>query len=220
MSNFISRGLKKAGIRIDSHTFGNLLKNVAPALAFTPVGVIGAGIAGAVGGKLRGESTGQALKSGVSNAAIGGTAKLASGAIRGALAHGAPGALPSAAPGGGIPIPADANLTGAVIPSGTAPIGTGGQGLGIKGAIGKVGGFIEKHPTATAMGLQSIGNLATSGTQNRIQGAQASLLEQEVAEAERRRKNQLELAPAYGALGTALGQSIAQPVAPNPYGAR
>lgn len=218
--SWLSKGLKKIGVRIDSHTLGNLVKNVSPALAFTPVGVIGAGLAGAVGGKLRGESTGQALKSGVSNAAIGGTAKLASGAIKGALAHGTPSAVPSVAPGGGLPIPADANLTHAVIPSGTAPIGSGGPGLGIRGAIGKVGGFIEKHPTATAMGLQSIGNLATAGTQNRMQSAQATLLEQEVAEAERRRKNQLELAPAFGSLGTALGQSLAQPVATNPYGAR
>jgi hypothetical protein len=75
--------MKIGPIRFDKHTLGNLIKNVAPALAFTPLGVLGAGAAGALGEKLRGGSTGSALKSGLSNAAIGGAGKLGAGIFKG-----------------------------------------------------------------------------------------------------------------------------------------
>lgn len=76
--------MKFLGIRLDSHTLGNLIKNVSPALAFTPLGLAGAGAAAALGGKLRGESTGQAIRSGLSNAAIGGGVRLGAGVLKGA----------------------------------------------------------------------------------------------------------------------------------------
>ena len=77
--------MKIGPIRFDKHTLGNLVKNVAPALAFTPLGVLGAGAAGALGEKMRGGSTGSALKAGLSNAALGGAGKLAAGAAQGGI---------------------------------------------------------------------------------------------------------------------------------------
>lgn len=211
--------LKKAGIRLDSHTLGNLIKNVSPALAFTPVGALGAGLAAAGGGLLRGESVGQAAASGLKNAAIGGTAKAATGLVRGALQQGASSASAigdAGVPGSHIATGADFGIK--LPASAGAP---GSQGLPGSGFLSKAGGFIEKHPTAAAMGLQSVGNLATAGAQNRAANAQATLLEQQAGENEydrqRRRQRDLELAPLYGQLGSALGTSLGRPVAANPY---
>lgn len=91
--------MKFLGIRFDKHTLGNALKNVAPALAFTPVGALGAGVAAFAGGKLRGESTGRALKSGASNALIGGAGKVGKGIFDAARMTGDLSGVLSSAPG-------------------------------------------------------------------------------------------------------------------------
>lgn len=208
------------GIHLDKRSVGNLIKNLAPALAFTPVGALGAGIAAGVGGLARGENLKTAALSGVKNAAIGGGLKAGAGALRGALNGGAAsggGVSVPAAPGG-IPIPASANFTGTQIPSGTGLVGGGGPGI-----LSKSLGFIKENPSASAMGLNAIGGLATSGAQNRAANAQAGLLEQEqdqnAYDLLRRKKRDEELDPLYGGLGTALGQSLSRPIAPNPYAA-
>lgn len=225
-------------IRFDSHTLGNLAKNLAPAVAFTPAGMVGAGLLGAVGGLARGEKVGRALKSGVSNAAIGGGLSAAAGKIglgQGARSGaeffhlpGAPsaptpdtqiGAVPgpsSMASGGGSAVTNGAIQTGASagLPGATVP---GGQG----NAVGRLLGFAEAHPNATAGALQGAGSIIGSTAENRLRNAQADTLEQQAGETrydfERRKMRDQQLAPVWGALGTGGAQGYAG-IAKNPYG--
>jgi hypothetical protein len=62
-------------IRFDSHTLGNLVKNVSPALAFTPLGLAGTAGASFLGDLGRGKNVGQAALGAAGNVAIGAGAR-------------------------------------------------------------------------------------------------------------------------------------------------
>lgn len=122
---------------------GNLVKNVSPLLAFTPLGALGAGVAGGVGGLIRGEGVGRAALSGLSNAGIGAGARTGVNALRGAFGGGA-GASAAAPPMGGGAVP-------------SAPVPGGGPGL-----FGNAGAGIT--PGSGAGGLPPLQGLGASST--------------------------------------------------------
>lgn len=217
----ISKFLK--GIRLDSHTLPNLLKNVSPALALTPLGLAGTAAASFAGDLGRGKNVGEAAVGAGKNALTGAGVRAGVGALRGALQKGASSALPSTTYTQGL--------------DGTFANAANGARVGTEAAapLTHAGNFIDKasdfgggalkaaihNPTATAMGLNAASNLATAGTQNRAASAQADLLEgqreENAYELARRKQRDLELDPAFMGLGTALGQSLARPTATNPY---
>lgn len=90
------------------------------------------------------------------------------------------------------------------------------------GRVGSTGGrvlsFAEKHPNAAAGVLQGVGNMIGSGAENRLNEAQAEILEQRADESaydfEQRKRREAELAPLWSALGTTVGK---RPIAANPY---
>lgn len=233
MSRF-SRFLdKRLGVRFDRNTLGNLVKNVAPAVAFTPAGVLGAGAMGALGESLRsGSNLGDIAKAGLSNAAIGGGAKAGYGALRSLASGGSGGAAASAsAPdmGGYRPfgIRDGARMANVAPAAETASAGRGGFSLAsaAKGA-GRVarsaGSFMKENPEASAMGLRGLGQLATAGAANRREDAELRLLEaraQEIEDAEERRKRQEEqIAAILGPYFQGVMQRGPGRVAANPYG--
>lgn len=187
-------------IRFDKHTLGNVAKNVAPALAFTPAGVLGAGLLATAGGLGRGESLGHAALSGVENAAAG--AGLASAAGKFGIGQGAragfglgghaaeaapsiagPSALPGVATQGGLGhgFVGEEALDGA---SGAAPSVPHSLTQRLASSGGKVLSFAEQHPNATSGALQALGGLSGAGSENRARNAQASLLEQQNTESQ------------------------------------
>jgi hypothetical protein len=107
------------GIRFDSHTLPNLLKNVAPVAGTViggPFGLAAAGGLSALGDLGRGKNIGEAVRGGLGNAALAGAGQ----AVGGALGyHGGLGSLTS---GGDAP-----TVTGPTAPTPTTPIpGAGG----------------------------------------------------------------------------------------------
>jgi hypothetical protein len=207
-------------IRFDKHTLGNLAKNLSPALAFTPVGALGALALSTAGDLSRGKNIGESLKGGLKNAAIGSGAKMGLNAAKGALSHlggsGVSAAVPNAATAthGGLTLSSVPNLT-SITQQAVDPRSI----LEKAGSVGgKILGFAEEHPNATAGALSAVSNLSTSGARNRIANAQADLLEKQAGETEydfqRRKERDAAYAPLWGTLGSAYGQS---PVAGNPY---
>ena len=87
-------------------------------------------------------------------------------------------------------------------------------------ALGDVGGFVQKNPTAVGMGLQGLGSLASAGSENRMNDAQAELLEQRADETaydfEQRKRREAALEGLWSPLGSAIGSSYAG-IAANPY---
>lgn len=208
---------------------GNLVKNVSPFLALTPVGALGAGVAAVAGEGIRNKKAnfGDLAKAGITNATLGAGLDKGVGLLKGASSGGAPAV---ASPGGAIPAPTSSNV---------GPLG-GGFGapplqpitkvpsvnLGSvpkPGFLSRAATFASDHPNAVGMSLQGVGNLATAGTENRINEANARLLEQKLGESDyefqQRRARDLALEPLRRALAQQLGTSIGTPktVAPNPY---
>ncbi len=63
---------KHFGVRLDSHSLGNLVKNASPALAFTPAGFLGAALTSVAGDALRGKKDiGGVLRGALTNASLG-----------------------------------------------------------------------------------------------------------------------------------------------------
>lgn len=192
-------------IRFDKHTLGNLVKNLSPALAFTPLGPLGAAGASALGDVARGKhNIGGILRGALTNATIGTAAKAGYGAIRGAM-NGAPQVAAAGAPAPVAPTVAGPGPLSAAA-SGTPPLapisaGVGGVPASVTsaataapsspGIVRSALSFAEKNPTAVGMGLQGLGQIATAGSENRLQNAQAGALEQQgalTAEQQQRRK--------------------------------
>lgn len=260
--SWLSKAL--SGIHFDSHTLGNLAKNVSPLLAFTPLGLPGTAALAALGEAGRGHANlGDMARAGLSNAAIGGGVRGGVGLLRNAIGGDAAGAAggsvgssaeaagtPSVAPSVSNPL-ADIESHGIpgvqVTPSASAFAGgvnsqvagaaTGGasggladgsfSGLGaasgtgagtnaagsdpsgfLRRAVGGVGSFIEKNPTATAMGLQGLGSLATSGARNRLANTEADAADYDLQSKKRRDSYLAQYLAQYGA---------PRAVAPNPY---
>lgn len=83
-----------------------------------------------------------------------------------------------------------------------------------------VGSFAKNNSTAVGMGLQGIGNLASAGSENRLNDAQADALEQRTNETaydfEQRKRREEALKGLWSPLGSAIGSSYAG-IAANPY---
>lgn len=202
-------------IRFDNRTLGNLIKNGAIAGGTAlggPLGLAVAGAGSAAGQKALGGSWKDAAGAGLKGAATAGTLHAGMGAAKGLLNHGA-GSAASAAPGA---------LPNSTIPSGTGLVGGGDPGFAghALSAGGKALKFAEAHPNATAGALNAVSGLATAGSQNRMAGAQADLLEKQAEETEyefqQRKARDAALAPTWSALGSTIGGNYAN-VAANPY---
>lgn len=224
-------GLHFPKIHLDSHTLGNLVKNLSPAAALVPgVGVVGAGLLSAAGDLARGKNVKQAALGGVENAALGGgLASLAGKAGIGTGAHlgfglgGAQTATPAVNIG---PLPG-ASAMG--VPGGVGPAsgltetvaGTPGNFAGHLLSAGKgLAGFAEAHPNATSGALQGLGSITSSGSENRLRNAEAAQLEQKTGETQfdfdARKRREAALAPIWSSLGTSIGSGYPG-VAKNPY---
>lgn len=224
-------------IRFDKHTLGNLAKNVAPAVAFTPAGILGAGLLATAGGLGRGESLGHAALSGVENAATG--AGLASAAGKFGLGQGAragfglgghaaeaapsiggPSALPNVATQGGLGhgFVGEEALDGA---SGAAPSVPPSLTQRLASSGGKVLNFALEHPNAASGALQAVGGLATSGSANRAQNAEAARLEQQNTESQydfdQRKRRAALYAPIFANAGSPGAPTGYSAVGRNPY---
>lgn len=209
-----------------------MLKNVAPLAAFTPLGVVGAGLLGAAGELGRGKNIGQAARAGLSNAAIGAGATSVAGHFGvGPGTHLGLGLGGHAAPVASTVPPAPANPL--LSPNGNLnPIQAGVRGVpatvtatppsgGILGAGKGLLNFAEEHPTAAGMALQGVGNIATADSENRLRNAQAARLEREIGESEydfqQRKAREAQYHDLWAPLGTAFGSGLSRGVAPNPY---
>lgn len=123
---------------------------------------------------------------------------------------GAFGAAPAAS-GPSTSMGALSNAAGGVHPGAAAP-----QMAQAPGAIKKTASFLGDHSNAIGMGLQGLGQLSTSGAQNRMAKTQADAMQYEL---EQRRKRDLALEPLRRALAGQMDQLTkgSGPVAPNPY---
>lgn len=165
--------LSRLGIRLDSHTLGNLVKNLSPAAGLLggPAGLLAAGGASALGDALRGKTP--SLSNAVTNAGLGAGLNSGVGYLKslGQAGESAAGAAASAAPEAGgeralmhpSPFP---SVTPPVTPPAAPP----------PSALSRLGSFIEKNPAADAAGLQGLGKIATAPAENEASRAQARLL--------------------------------------------
>lgn len=177
-------------VHIDSHTLGNLAKNLAPAVAFTPLGVLGAGALAAGGEFARGGNVKSALTSGLENAGIGGGLAAAAGGLGigsgarigfgiGQGAAGGAGAASTAAPSASVAPAAGSGFDESAVTGLNASSGglaTTGQSVGSRLAAlpGQALSFAEAHPNAAAGTLQGIGAIANRGAQNNLLNAQTA----------------------------------------------
>ena len=196
--SWLSEGLKNLGVRFDSHTLGNLVKNLAPVAGTViggPLGLAAAGGMGAVGELGRGGNLSDALKAGLSNAAIGGAGQLAGSTLFGY--HGGLGGLggigggASSAGGAALPssIPLQTGMSGGLSPSSfgaaSGAVGSGGGSAlssaiplqtGMSGGLsssplGVTGSIGASAPSGGGTGLlSSIGSFAKNNP-NAISGA-------------------------------------------------
>lgn len=200
---------------------GNAIKNVSPALAFTPLGILGAGAAGALGRAIQpGAKLGDIVKSGVSNAAIGGGARGGMAALRSAFAPSSSAAGTVAATGGvspasvpGVTSAIPDSALGITTPT-TAPAAGGG-------ALRTIGSFLKDNPNAVAGGLEGLGRLGTMGSENAYRNAETDALRQNTSmnqyELEQKKRQAAALEPLLRALMGQMGTNTPYTVAPNPY---
>lgn len=227
-------------IRFDDRTFSNLARN-AGTIGGAAIGGP-AGLALAAGGSALGRATakganfGNIVGAGVRGAGEAGALRLGTGAVRGLLNAGGS-SVPSVAGGAGElgETALDRLPTGLTPSIGTTPTaapngildalgGSGGTATRSPGlfrsALNTTGSFVKNNPTAAAMGLQAAGNLATAGAENRMNDAQADLLEQRRDETaydfQKRRERDLALAPLWSQLGSTFASNNSN-IAKNPY---
>jgi hypothetical protein len=218
MSNWLANA---TGVHISPHRsyinrdqMGNALKNIAPAAFLIPgIGTAAAmglgGLGSAFGrGIQHGANIGNILGQGLSGAAIAGGGAQGMNALRGAFAPSSVTAAPSgfaSAPGGGWQaIGAQAGDSGPGLAS------SFGQGLGH--AASGVAHFAKEYPMAVSGGLQGIGAIANSGSENRLRNAQADAMQRQADESDyefqQRKARDLALEPLRRALAAQIGQSI------------
>lgn len=207
---------------------GNLVKNLAPITALTPLGVLGAGVLGAAGEGIRNKNAkfGDVLRAGVTNAGIGAGAKSLATKF-GVLGQSAPKvATETIKLSGDIPgVSVIGGPSGPVTPGATIEaLGSNPPTHGILNTVSRAGGkalkFADDHPMAASMALGAVGDLATADSQNRLRNAQAENLEQQAGETrydfERRKRRAEQMAPMWSALGSGFQPSSTR-IAPNPY---
>lgn len=224
MASWLSKHL---GIHLDSHTLGNVLKNVSPALAFTPLGLAGTAAASAIGDLSRGKNIGQAALGAGENVALGAGARTGAGFLRNALNPTAnPSVLTGALPGpsslatqavDGAPALAGTSAPSAGLPALSTPVPPSGFADKLTSAAKGVGSFIKDNPTAAGQIGSAAGNLVTAGPRNAEATAQTGLLRQQLEQNQydlaRRKASDLALEPIrealYGKLSQNLGYSPA-----------
>lgn len=224
---------------------GNLVKNISPLAAFTPIGALGAAGLAVGGGLLRHEKPGQLVKSGLSNAAlggglasIGGKVGIGSGAHLGfGLGEHAAAAAPSLTTGASTTAAPSWTATTAASPLGlagdgasvaldSAPTvgasvvpGVAASGSGFLSKVGKVLDFAEAHPNTASGALNAVASIPGQNTESRLRNAQATTLEQQADESAydfaQRKRREELLAPVWSALGTT--EDGYSKIAPNPY---
>lgn len=217
---------------------GNKAKRVIRDVASNPLaqaalGFVSGGtalplIAGAVGGGLREHAGfGDVVRGGTTGALAGYAGSKVRSLTSGvrSLLHGG-GETADALAGGDVP-------SGQIVDAGTRAVG-GGVGAPGRAALtaprsalsrvtsvpGRVLNWAEAHPNATAGALQGLGDLATSGTTNRVNDANARLLEAQADETEFDAQRRRQLAEQYQSLWSPLGQAFAANnarIASNPY---
>jgi len=236
---------KHLGIRLDSHTLGNLVKNLSPAAGLVggPLGIALAGGLSTAGDLARGKSFGQSVRGGLENAALGaGVGSLASHGVLGSTLQGFSGGAPGTAGSAAGSVASDATDGGMYAPSDFSPaaainkatgaVASGGAGSGGGSGIltkalnaGKsVGKFAGNHDQLSAAALTTLGNV-TDPYQHRLEAAEAAGLEGQNATnayaLQRQKAQDAALEPLreaiYGTLGTRFTQPVS-PVAANPYG--
>ncbi len=150
-----------------------------------------------------------------------GQSLLSSGGSGGATVTSAGGAVPPPAPV--IPPSASAGAVLAGLESGNIVASRGALSRVAdagRSAASSVGKFVEKNPAASAMALQGVGDLASSGSESRMNDAQADILEQRADETrydfEQRKRREAAMAPIWSSLGSTIGGNYSQ-VAKNPY---
>lgn len=191
----LSRWLGK-NVRFDKHTLGNVVKNVSPALAFTPLGALGAGAASVGGDLLRGKrDAGQIAKGALTNAAIGSGAKAGYGALKGSFGGGGGAGADLAAPNNGFTNTWTPQVDGSELDAAPGVFSRIGSGAGrLASSAGnvanKVGSFVEKNPNATALGLNAVASVASGNDERRMQDYEMSRqtrMDDEERERQRRR---------------------------------
>lgn len=217
---------------------GNAVKNLSPALAFTPLGILGAGAAGALGRAIQpGAKLGDIVKSGVSNAAIGGGVRGGVSALRSVFAPSSSAAGTLVASGEGAGGAGSASAAGSAPSAFTSGVDTGSGGWmgdtslgrhavdaatggssGLGGFARSVGSFAKDNPNAIAGGFQGLASLGSMGAENDYKRAQTNALNTNTAMSQaelddRKRRAEL-MEPILRAL---MGNRNAMSVAPNPY---
>lgn len=206
------------------------MRNAAPVagtLMGGPAGLALAGLGSAAGRAVSpGSNIGDILKSGVSGASMAGIGMAGKSALSGLMERGGAEAGAELAgnslddlAGGAVP---EVGLTPSA-PSAMEAIGSAAQSAapeGGKSFLSRVGSFIEKRPTASAMALKGIGDIASAPSENRYNDARARSLDLETQmqqdEMERRRRLEASLEPIRLMLAQQLN-APRSPVAPNPY---
>lgn len=217
-------------IRLDDRTLGNVLKNGAVAggtIVGGPLGLAIGGVGGVAGQAALGGNLGESLHAGLQGAANTGLAQAGKGVLSHAIHSGAP-TMPSTPAGGapstGISVPADANLTGAQIPTGsTFGIPGAGHSPGfLRSALNTGKGALEwagNHDKTTSALLSGVGD-ALDPNEERLQRAQADALERKNSETDydfnQKKARDLALEPLRQALYGSLGNGYSK-IAPNPY---
>ncbi len=198
--------LSRLGIRFDSHTLGNVLKNVSPAAAFVPgIGLAGTAALSAAGDLARGKNIGQAAIGAAKNTALAAGARGVAGHF-GALGQGEASAAPatttySQAPDGsyinaasGAPVhssivsgagEASGDIGGAATPAAVAPT-VATPGSSSPGLFSRLASGALDHDKLTSNALSAAGSLVGSGARNRQTDAQTRLLD---LEAEQRQQD-------------------------------
>lgn len=223
MASWLSKHL---GIRLDSHTLGNLVKNVAPVAGTVvggPAGLLLAGGLGAGGEALRGKTgIGDLVKAGVSNASLAGAGQAGKSLLSHALTPAAnPNVVTSALPGpsslatqavDGAPALAGTAAPSAGLPAISTPISPTTFADKVGNAARSAGSFIKDNPTAAGQIGAGAGNLATAGPRNAEAAAQTGLLRQQLEQNQydlaRRKASDLALEPIRQALYGKLSQNL------------
>lgn len=202
---------------------GNKVKKGIQKVASNPwvqagLGVVTGGatvplLAGALGGGLKEHAGFGDVASG---AIKGGAAGYGGSKLKGVF-NSARGALSSVGRSSLDKLPTAIPNVGTIASPGTSVVSAAPKASGF---LSSVGSFVKNNPTAAGMGLQAAGNLATAGAENRMNDAQADILEQRADETrydfEQRKRREAELQGLWSPLGTAIGSSYAG-VAKNPY---
>ncbi len=210
-------------IRFDSHTLGNLAKNLSPAAAFVPgLGLPGTFALSTLGDLGRGKNIGQAAVGAAKNTALAAGARGVAGHF-GVLGQG--GSAPISAPassgpssitGGPTAGPDIGPLPGPTYTSTAAPgaVAPTVQAPSAPGLFSRIATSALDHDKTTGAALNAAGSLVGSGARNRQLDAQTRLLDLEAEQRQQdleRQKQSAQLDPLRGAIYGKLFSNLAAP---------